>query len=66
MKNGNTKRENNKFFRKGRANEQDAIVFINHEKKRFTVFNKNTKKFISGWVMTPDQYTEYINNNNII
>jgi len=66
MKDEGTKIEKNKFFRKGHENQQKAIVFINHREKRFAIFNAETKKFISGWVMIQDEYDNYIETNNII
>lgn len=61
----NTQKEDNNFFKKVRENEQEVDSFINHPEKRIAVFNKYTKKFISGWQMTEDQYDEYLKNNNL-
>lgn len=53
-------------YRKGRENEQDGIAFINREDKKFIIFNRQTKKYITGWAMNDLQYKEFIDNNNII
>jgi len=51
-------------YRKGRQNQRDVIGF--RDGKKFTIFDKDSKKFITGWVMNDLQYKEYIENNNII
>lgn len=53
-------------YRKGRDNEQDAVGFLNRKDRRFVIFDRHTKKYITGWVMNDLQYQEFINNNNII
>ena len=53
-------------YRKGRENEQDAVGFLNRRERRFVIFNRHTKKYITGWVMNDLQYQEFIENNNII
>ena len=53
-------------YRKGRENEQDAVGFLNRKDRRFVIFNRHTKKYITGWVINKIQYEEFINNNNII
>lgn len=53
-------------YRKGRQNEQDAVGFINHDNKKFVIFDRHTKKYITGWVMNEAQYQKFLNNNNII
>jgi hypothetical protein len=53
-------------YRKGRENEQDAVGFLNRRERRFIIFNRHTKKYITGWVMNDLQYQEFIENNNII
>jgi hypothetical protein len=53
-------------YRKGRENEQDAVGFLNRKDKRFIIFDRHTKKYITGWVMNDLQYQEFIENNNII
>jgi hypothetical protein len=53
-------------YRKGRENEQDAVGFLNRKDKRFIIFDRHTKKYITGWVMNELQYQEFIENNNII
>jgi hypothetical protein len=53
-------------YRKGRENEQDAVGFFNRRERRFVIFNRHTKKYITGWVMNDLQYEEFLNNNNII
>jgi hypothetical protein len=53
-------------YRKGRENEQDAVGFLNRRERRFIIFNRHTKKYITGWVMNDSQYQEFIKNNNII
>jgi phage terminase small subunit len=53
-------------YRKGRENEQDTVGFLNRRDRRFIIFNRHTKKYITGWVMNDLQYQEFINNNNII
>ena len=53
-------------YRKGRENEQDAVGFLNRRDKRFIIFDRHTKKYITGWVMNDLQYPEFIENNNII
>lgn len=53
-------------YRKGRENEQDAVGFLNRRDRRFVIFDRHTKKYITGWVMNDLQYQEFINNNNII
>ena len=51
---------------KGRENEQDAVGFLNRRDRRFLIFDRHTKKYITGWVMNDLQCQEFINNNNII
>ena len=53
-------------YRKGRKNEQDAVGFLNRKDRKFVIFNRHTKKYITGWVMNDLQYQEFIDNNNII
>ena len=53
-------------YRKRRENEQDAVGFLNRKDKRFIIFERHTKKYITGWVMNDLQYQEFIENNNII
>ena len=53
-------------YRKGRKNEQDVVGFLNRKDRRFVIFNKHTKKYITGWVMNDLQYQEFRDNNNII
>jgi hypothetical protein len=53
-------------YRKGRENEQDAVGFLNRRDRRFVIFDRHTKKYITGWVMNDLQYQEFIDNNNII
>jgi hypothetical protein len=53
-------------YRKGRDSEQDAVGFLNRKDRRFVIFNRHTKKYITGWVMNDLQYQEFIDNNNII
>ena len=53
-------------YHKGRENEQDATGFLNRRDRRFVIFNRHTKKYITGWVMNDLQYQEFIDNNNII
>lgn len=53
-------------YRKGRENEQDAVGFLNRKDRRFVIFDRHTKKYITGWVMNDLQYQEFIDNNNII
>lgn len=53
-------------YRKGRNNERDVVAFINRNDKRFVIFDRDSKKFITGWRMNDLQYQEFINNNNII
>ena len=53
-------------YRKDRENEQDAVGFLNRKDRRFVIFDRHTKKYITGWVMNDIQYQEFINNNNII
>jgi hypothetical protein len=53
-------------YRKGRENEQDAVGFLNRRERRFIIFNRHTKKYITGWVMNDSQYQEFVKNNNII
>jgi len=53
-------------YRKGRENEQDSVGFLNRRDRRFVIFNRHTKKYITGWVMNDLQYQEFIDNNNII
>jgi hypothetical protein len=53
-------------YRKGRENEQDAVGFLNRRDRRFVIFNRHTKKYITGWVINDLQYQEFIDNNNII
>ena len=53
-------------YRKGRANEQDVVGFLNRQDRKFVIFDKSTKKYITGWVMNDLQYQEFLNNNNII
>ena len=66
MRNEETKIERNKFYRKGRENQQNGVLFINHREKRFAIFNAETKKFITGWVMDQAQYDNYLETGNII
>lgn len=54
------------YFRKGRANQQEAIHFYDSATDRVASFNKETGEFISFWRMTPEQKTEFIDNNNVI
>ena len=35
-------------YRKERENEQDTIGFLNRREKKFIIFNRNTKKYITG------------------
>ena len=53
-------------YRKGRENEQDVVGFLNRKDRRFVIFDRHTKKYITGWVMNDLQYQEFIDNNNII
>mmetsp|Transcript_24682 Transcript_24682/g.43301 ORF Transcript_24682/g.43301 Transcript_24682/m.43301 type:complete len:164 (-) Transcript_24682:212-703(-) len=53
-------------YRKGRENEQDVVGFLNRKDRRFVIFDRHTKKYITGWVMNDIQYQEFIDNNNII
>ena len=53
-------------YRKGCANEQDVVGFLNRRDRKFVIFDRSTKKYISGWVMNELQYQEFLNNNNII
>jgi hypothetical protein len=53
-------------YRKGRENEQDVVGFLNRRDRRFVIFDRHTKKYITGWVMNDLQYQEFIDNNNII
>ena len=53
-------------YRKGRENEQDAVGFLNRRERRFVIFDRHTKKYITGWVMNDIQYQEFLDNNNII
>jgi hypothetical protein len=53
-------------YRKGRGNEQDVVGFLNRKDRRFVIFDRHTKKYITGWVMNDLQYQEFIDNNNII
>ena len=53
-------------YRKGRKNEQDAVGFLNRKERRFVIFDRHTKKYITGWVMNDLQYQEFLDNNNII
>ena len=53
-------------YRKGRENEQDVVGFINRKDRRFVIFDRHTKKYITGWIMNDLQYQEFIDNNNII
>ena len=53
-------------YRRGRKNEQDAVGFLNRKDRRFVIFDRHTKKYITGWVMNDLQYQEFIDNNNII
>ena len=53
-------------YRKGRENEQDAVGFVNREDRRFVIFDRHTKKYITGWEMNDLQYQEFLDNNNII
>jgi len=53
-------------YRKGRENEQDAVGFINRRDRKFVIFDRHTKKYITGWVMNDLQYQDFIDNNNII
>ena len=53
-------------YRKGRANEQNTVGFINRQERKFVIFDRETKKYITGWVMNDLQYQEFIQNNNII
>jgi len=52
--------------RKGRENEQDVVGFLNRKDRRFVIFDRHTKKYITGWVMNDLQYQEFLDNNNII
>lgn len=51
-------------FRKGRENQQDVIGFI--QEKKFIIFDKETKNYITGWEMNQDQFEEYKANNNFV
>lgn len=53
-------------YRKGWENEQDAVGFLNRKDRRFVIFDRHTKRYITGWVMNDLQYQEFIDNNNII
>ena len=35
-------------YRKGRENEQNAVGFLNRKERRFVIFNRHTKKYITG------------------
>ncbi len=54
------------YFRKGRANQQEAIHFYDSATDRVASFNKETGEFISFWKMNPEQRTEFLDNNNVI
>ena len=51
-------------YRKGRENEQDVVGF--RQERKFVIFNRETRKYITSWEMNDVQYQEFINNNNII
>lgn len=53
-------------YRKGRENEQEVVGFLNRKDRRFVIFDRHTKKYITGWVMNDIQYQEFMDNNNII
>ena len=53
-------------YRKGRENKQDAVGFLNRRDGRFIIFNRHTKKYITGWVIYDLQYQEFLDNNHII
>ena len=53
-------------YRRGRKNEQDAVGFLNRNDRRFVIFNRHSKKYMTRWVMKDLQYQEFRNNNNII
>lgn len=38
-------------YRKGRENEQDVVGFLNRRDRKFVIFDRYTKKYITGWVM---------------
>lgn len=43
----------------------EVVHYVNNKTKLWTVFNKDTKKFITGKVLTDNQYNDLINNNNV-
>ena len=53
-------------YRKRRENEQDAVGFLNRRDRKFVIFDRHTKKYITGWAMNDFQYQEFIDNNNIV
>lgn len=54
------------YHRRDRKDGKKVIGFINRDQKKFVIFDKDTKKYITGWIMNQDQFEEFLENNNFI